>query len=152
MYGLSLALEVPDDTGGRRRGRPSLPRRLIVDRALEWIQEHAEHPLRITDVSSAAGVSERTLRDVFVEYFGMGPLSYIRTWQLHRFRAALLRAEPGHGTVTSVAMRLGVWDLEAMAGRYRHLFGERPVETLRSTGTRFQSLGGSRSAGVRTVV
>ena len=82
---------------------------------------HTDHPLRIADLSSAAGVSERTLRDVFVEYFGMGPLTYIRTWQLYRIRAALLEAEPGHATVTSVAMRLGVWDLDTMAGRYRHL-------------------------------
>jgi len=84
----------------------------------------------------AAGVSERTLRDVFVEYFGMGPLTYIRTWQLHRIRAALLEAEPGQATVTSVAMRLGVWDLDTMAGRYRHLFGERPGVTLRRKGIR----------------
>jgi hypothetical protein len=49
----------------------------------------------------------------------------------------LLEAEPGQATVTSVAMRLGVWDLDTMAGRYRHLFGERPGVTLRRKGIRF---------------
>jgi hypothetical protein len=65
---------------------------------------------------------------------------------------SVLTSRPSKTTVTSVAMRLGVWDMEAMAGRYRHLFGERPVETLRSAGTRFKPLEDSRSAGVRTVV
>lgn len=152
MYALSLLLSLPSDTGSRRSGRPGLPRRLIVDRALGWIRAHADHPVRIADLSSAAGVSERTLRHVFVEYFGMGPLTYIRTWQLHQIRAALLEAKPGQVTVTSVAMHLGVWDLDTMAGRYRHLFGETPGVTLRRKGIRFTPMPDSLPIDVRSAV
>ena len=152
MYALSLLLNLPSDTGSRRGGRPVLPRQLILDRALEWIHAHPDHPLRIADLSSAAGVSERTVRDVFVDYFGMGPLTYIRTWQLHRIRAALLEAEPGQATVTSVAMRLGVWDLDTMAGRYRLLFGERPGVTLRRKGIRFTPVEDGLPIDVRSAV
>ena len=152
LYALTLVLDLPGDAGSRRSGRPGLPRRLIVDRALEWIHAQADHPLRIADLAFAAGVSERTLRDVFVEYFGMGPLTYIRTWQLHRIRAALLQAEPGQATVTGVAMRLGVWDLDTMAGRYRRLFGERPGVTLRRKGIRFTPVEDGLSIDVRSAV
>ncbi len=131
---------------GIRPVRPGVERELTL-RRWQRIQEHAEHPLRITDLSSAAGVSERTLREGSSSIFGMGPLSYIRTWQLHRIRAALLRAEPGQATVTSVAMRLGVWDLEAMAGRYRWLFGERPVETVLSSTHRLTARAGRAAGG-----
>jgi AraC family ethanolamine operon transcriptional activator len=70
---------------------------------------------------------------VFIEYFGIGPLAYMHMRQVHQVHQALVRAEPDRTTVTSVAMRLGVWDLDALAARYRRVFGESPVSTLRKT-------------------
>jgi AraC family ethanolamine operon transcriptional activator len=76
-------------------------------------------------------VSERTLRNVFQEYFGVGPMRLLRVRQLHEIRAALLAAEPQKETVATIAARFGVWDFSQFARNYHGLYGERPSVTLR---------------------
>ena len=86
----------------------------------------------IQDLCRAADVSERTLRNIFQEYFGVGPMRLLKMRQLHEIRAALLTADPVHDTVASIAGRFGVWDFSLFARNYKALFGESPSETLRT--------------------
>ena len=141
VYATAMALSdcLPDHED-RHGGRPPVPRRLVVDRALEWITAHQEDALRVTDLAQAAGVSERTLRTVFVECFGMGPLGYIRLRQVHQVHRELAAADPARTTVTAVAMKLGIWDLEGLAARYRRIFGKSPSSTLRDVPGHSQSV------------
>jgi transcriptional regulator GlxA family with amidase domain len=87
--------------------------------------------LTVPDLAAAAGVSERTLRDAFQAYFGMGPVQYLRVRTLNLARRALQRSDPALTTVTDVAMQFGVWELGRFAHRYELLFGELPSDTLR---------------------
>ena len=64
------------------------------------------------DLCRAAGVSERTLRNVFYEHFGIAPHRYLMIARLNRVRAAIREAAPGD-------------DIEHLRGR-RDL-GFRPV-------------------------
>jgi AraC family transcriptional regulator, ethanolamine operon transcriptional activator len=136
-----LALAV--DNLGREpacRGRPALSRRTIIDRAHAWIAAHTDLLVQVTALARATGVSVRTLRNAFLDCYGVGPQSYLAMRQLHQVRAALIAAEQHKDTVTGVAMQCGVWDVEVMATRYKRLFGESPSHTLRlkNAGTRRQ--------------
>ena len=82
--------------------------------------------------SVAAQVSERTLRNTFQEYFGVGPIRLLKVRQLREIRAALSAADCGKETVAHIAARFGVWDFNLFARNYRALYGETPSATLRT--------------------
>ena len=113
-------------------GRPHLSRERVIARALELIRAHEGQPLFTSDLCRAAGVSERTLRNTFNEYFGVGPIRLLKMRQLREIRAALLAADPAHETVASIAGRFGVWDFSLFARNYKRLFAESPSQTLRT--------------------
>jgi AraC family transcriptional regulator, ethanolamine operon transcriptional activator len=113
-------------------GRPHLSRERVIARALDLIRAHEGQPLFTSDLCRAAGVSERTLRNTFNEYFGVGPIRLLKMRQLREIRAALLAADPAHETVASIAGRFGVWDFSLFARNYKRLFGESPSQTLRT--------------------
>jgi AraC family transcriptional regulator, ethanolamine operon transcriptional activator len=114
----------------RHVGRPRLPRARIVARALALMEESAGQPVFVADLCRAARVSERTLRNVFQEYFGVGPMRLLKVRQLSEVRAALMAAAPGTQTIASIAGRFGVWDLGAFTRNYKALYGETPSATL----------------------
>ena len=77
------------------------------------------------------GVSERTLRTAFEEYFGVGPTKYLKIRTLHEARKALIAADPFATSVTDIAARLGIWEFGRFSHDYKTLFGELPSQTLR---------------------
>lgn len=115
-----------------RSGRHEVPRKQIIDRAMDLVDQHEGQYLSLDQLATAAGVSERTLRDAFHWYFGVSPLQYLNRRTLHQIRKALKSADPMRATVTEIATQFGVWQFGRMARDYRHLFGELPSETLRN--------------------
>jgi AraC family transcriptional regulator, ethanolamine operon transcriptional activator len=115
----------------RHVGRPQFSRARVIGRALELIESSAGQALFIDDLCRTTQVSERTLRNIFQEYFGVGPMRLLKVRQLREIRAALLAADAQHDTVTRVASRFGVWDFSLFARNYKALYGESPSETLR---------------------
>jgi AraC family transcriptional regulator, ethanolamine operon transcriptional activator len=109
-------------------GRPHLSRERIVRLAVMCIERQAGFRIPIDDLARAVGVSRRTLLSMFHEYFGVGPLRYMRLRQLHAIRELLRRRDAS--TVTSAATQLGVWELGRLARDYLGVFGEHPSETL----------------------
>ena len=112
-------------------GRHSIPRREIVRVVMDAIDGQESEYLTVPDLASTAGVSERTLRAAFQDYFGIGPVQYLKIRTLNMARDALLNSDPALTTVTGVATRFGVWELGRFARDYRLLFGELPSQTLR---------------------
>jgi len=86
----------------------------------------------VADLAASAGVSERTLRAAFNEYYGVGPIRDLQLRTLHRVHHALAAAEPDETTVANALFEHGVWELGRFAARYRKQFGELPSETLRA--------------------
>ncbi|MDY6947896.1 MAG: helix-turn-helix domain-containing protein [Pseudomonadota bacterium] len=115
----------------RHLGRPQFARDRIIARALALIEAREGHPLFIDDLCRATQVSERTLRNIFHEFFGVGPMRLIKLRQLREIHAALLRADPQRDTVTRIAARFGIWDFNLFARNYKALFGESPSQTMR---------------------
>ena len=112
-------------------GRHLLPRTQIIRRAMDFVDQHDRDCLSVEELATAAGVSERTLRDAFLGYFGVPPVQYLNRRTLHQVRKALKTADPSVATVTEIATKFGVWQFGRMARDYRRLFGELPSETLR---------------------
>lgn len=112
-------------------GRPRFPRDTIVAKALKVIEGNEGQPLLLRDLCRTTQVSERTLRNIFQEYFGVGPMRMLKVNQLCEIRSALIAAEPGENTVTSIVTHFGVWDFSSFARNYKALYGETASETLR---------------------
>jgi len=115
-------------------GRHILSREQIVSAVMDCIDRRDGEYLTVPDLASAAGVSERTLRAAFQDYFGVGPVRFLRVRTLNLARLALKKSDPALTTVTEVATRLGVWELGRFARDYRLLFGELPSATLYGAG------------------
>jgi len=111
-------------------GRPVVPLREIIHKAMDFVEQHDLEFLSVEQLARAAGVSERTLREAFVRYFGVPPVQYLNRRTLHQVRKALKSADPTVTTVTEIATHFGVWQFGRMARDYRLLFGELPSETL----------------------
>jgi AraC family ethanolamine operon transcriptional activator len=125
IWGMPIAVTAP--------GRQSIPRSQIVRVVMDSIDGEGGEYVTVPDLAIAAGVSERTLRAAFHDYFGIGPVQFLRLRTLNQVRAALRNSDPALTTVTEVATRFGVWELGRLARDYRVLFGELPSATLRSS-------------------
>jgi AraC family ethanolamine operon transcriptional activator len=118
-------------TAKTQAGRQSIPRTQIVHEVMDSIESRDSEYLTVPDLAATAGVSERTLRAAFQDYFGMGPARFLRLRTLNLVHKALQVADPAGTTVTRVATQFGVWELGRLAHDYQALFGELPSATLR---------------------
>jgi AraC-like DNA-binding protein len=136
IQSMILAEEKPNAVGA---GRPVLPREKVVRSTKLLLDESPNNRLPAGSLAAAAGVSERTLRNVFHDYYGVAPLRYLKLRQLHLFRNALKQADPERHTVIDVATQIGIWELGRFAQAYRRLFGEYPSQTLHAATVRIAS-------------
>lgn len=113
-----------------RTPRPRVSRAEIIARISNLLETHEASSLLLQDLCNVGGVSERTLRAIFLEAFGVGPKRYLRTRKLHAVRVVLAMADSRHETVSGIARRFGLSDVGRMARDYYTLFGEYPRATL----------------------
>ena len=111
-------------------GRPVIPRDEVVRSAKFLLDESSDSHVPAGSLAAAAGVSERTMRNIFHNYYGVAPLRYLKLRRLHLVRSALKQADPHRHTVTEVVKQFGIWELGRFAQAYRRLFGETPSQTL----------------------
>ncbi len=124
----SVFLEVRPDT---EQAKP--PRRQeLAGRAGRFIRERIGQPLSLVEVCERFKVSERSLRQGFLDRYGMTPKAYIKRHRLHQLRLLLRAASPDNLTVTKAALQSGLPHLGRTAVEYRAAFGESPTATLRS--------------------
>ena len=103
----------------------------VVTSAQAMVQGHLDAPITISELSHAVGVSERTLRNAFVDVCHESPKRYFLRERLLAVRQALCAADPSVVTVTGVATDFGFFELGRFAGQYKTAFGESPSQTLR---------------------
>ena len=121
-----------------RRWTRSLPptpatRRSRLRRALEFINEHADEPISLSEIAIAARLSPRGLQAAFRRRLDTTPLAHLRSVRMQRAHRDLQNAEPGDGlSVAAVAARWGFAHLGRFAIEYRRRFGIYPSQTLRS--------------------
>ena len=113
----------------KSRGRPAPGTQRALDRALTLIETRPGEKLKADELSGTAGVSERTLRNMFSRHFAMSPHRYLMITRLHGVRAAIHTAQPGD-SVTSLCGDFGISDFGRFASQYRQLFGVLPSQDL----------------------
>lgn len=113
-------------------GRQAFCRNQITSAALQALEQHPDHHLSVTRLSTIVGVSERTLRMAFEEYFGVAPAKYLKGRRLHQARNLLKAADPNTTGVTEIALGLGILELGRFSHDYKQLFNELPSATLRN--------------------
>jgi AraC family transcriptional regulator, ethanolamine operon transcriptional activator len=138
LLATSHVLQASSKAARPRLGRPALSRERVISRTLQFMEASRGSPLLVGDLCRASQVSERTLRNVFHEYFGVSPMRLLKLRQLREIRAALLAADSMHETVASVAARFGIWDFSLFARNYKALYKESPSVTLRRAPVRQQ--------------
>ncbi|MEW4565532.1 helix-turn-helix domain-containing protein [Bremerella sp. JC770] len=111
-------------------GRPPLRRDEVIRALRKLIASHAHDCLTIDDFTQALDISERSLRNVFLEYYGMPPRKFLMIQRLNHVRNALRASDPDETTVTAVAAHFGFWHFGRFAGAYHKVFQEAPSTTL----------------------
>ncbi len=91
--------------------------------------DHLDEPISLRDVADHAGISVRTLNQVFRDFRRTSPIAELRDLGMDRVRAQLSAAQPGT-RVADVARKWGFRHLGRFAAAYRARFGESPSETL----------------------
>lgn len=104
-------------------------RRVIVRRAIEYIETHYWRDLTITELCRAAQTTERTLRYAFVDLVGIAPQRYLMQKRLQIAYELLKQAEPGT-SVATVATACGFHHMGRFACYFNEMFGERPYNVL----------------------
>jgi AraC-like DNA-binding protein len=89
-----------------------------------------ERALSSHELSRELGISDRALRKLCQEQFGVSPLRFLALRRLHLAHRALLRADHRSPTVTDIATELGIWEFGRFAAAYKALFGELSSATL----------------------
>lgn len=102
-------------------------------KAKEYIREHLDRALTVTEIARFACVSPRTLEAAFKRQGEVSPLGYARRLRLQKVHDGLLEASRrGQGVnVTEIAMSYGFVHMSRFAAQYREQFGCTPSETLR---------------------
>ena len=125
-----LDLDAREDVARPSRGRPMLQRDRIISRCLELFAAHRAEHLSVEDLAIAIGVTDRTLRSVFDEYFCVGPMHLLRAHRLHVVRQRLLDADHRCSSIFEAAADCGIGDGTHYSRQYKALFGESPSATL----------------------
>lgn len=121
QHNFSEALAEPAPAGGPRH----------LQRAIDYIHEHADETITVGDLARAACVSTRALEDAFRKHRDTTPQVYLREVRLDRVRKALLHAAGSQTSVTEIAYRNGFLHPGRFSAYYRERFGETPSQTLR---------------------
>ncbi|WDI41764.1 helix-turn-helix domain-containing protein [Bremerella sp. P1] len=111
-------------------GRPPLRRDEVIRTLRNLIATHSHECLTIEDFTKALDISERSLRNVFLEYYGMPPRKFLMIQRLNHVRNVLRASHPEETTVTAVAAHFGFWHFGRFAGAYHKIFQEAPSATL----------------------
>lgn len=122
-------LDILQNQHPRAMTAPSYKRRKqVVDRVTDYLVEHKERPISITELCNSVGASRRTLQYSFESIVGVSPIQYLRATRLNGVRRSLHETTTNR-TVADVAADWGFLHLSQFSKDYRELFGERPSDT-----------------------
>lgn len=94
-----------------------------LNRALAWIRQNYDAPLRVGDLARLAHMSPSTFHRQFKAVTALSPLQYQKQIRLQEARRRLLAHE---ADVASVGLAVGYESPSQFSREYRRLFGEAP--------------------------
>ena len=132
VYGLMKALfvEISRYAAEHSEKREELfrlkkPEQVQIARALEYVGDYYDHPLRIGDLAGACHMSETHFRRLFVRCMGMHPVDYINQV---RVKMACERLKKTNEPISYVAVKCGFSSLATFNRNFRKITGASPNE------------------------
>lgn len=114
----------------RRAGHSNrIDSRHVVHACIDYAHSIRRIP-SISELCATACVSERRLRQAFIDEFDLPPSRFFRAWALDEAHRRLACAEHDRETVTNVAMDLGFSHLGRFSAHFKVVYGETPSTTL----------------------
>lgn len=107
-------------------------RQYVVNKARDYMREHVDEPITVSDLCAHIRVSRRTLQYAFQDELGTNPARYLRNMRLNGARREIRRQTDERTPVADIAARWGFWHPSRFAAEYRSLFGELPSATLKA--------------------
>ncbi|MBQ5950492.1 AraC family transcriptional regulator [Massilia sp. ST3] len=107
------------------RGLLGGQREHAVSRAISWIREHYDQPLKISDLADTVHLSASVLHRRFKAATVMSPLQYQKQVRLLEARKLLMS---GSFEAASVAYQVGYESPSQFSREYRRLFGASPLQ------------------------
>jgi AraC-like DNA-binding protein len=117
-------------------------RQRILYRVEDFLEANPDTPIYIADLCLAAGVSERTLENIFHQCFGLSPIRYLKVRRLHQVRRALRAGDPRTTSISEIASLFGFFHFGHFAVDFKALFGQTPSKLF---GHRVERSGVQRS-------
>jgi AraC-like DNA-binding protein len=102
--------------------------------AVEYINQHLEADVRLSDIAEAASCSIRSLTRAFHLASDTTPMQYLHGLRLQRVRAELSQARLSDKTIADIAYHWGFRHLGEFNRKYREAFGVTPSETRAGAG------------------
>jgi AraC family ethanolamine operon transcriptional activator len=106
-------------------------RDIAVKTVVDFIKNSTIPTHDMAQLCRIANVSERTLQYAFREHYGLGPMAFVKRWNLNRARYQLLNADSGELSISQTSMDLNFTHQSQFAADYKKLFSESPSETLK---------------------
>ena len=119
--------KIADDPYGR------LAKHRIMTRAKEFIAEHSNEQIKVTDLCKHCGVSLSTLERSFRRGMDISPKEYILAVRLHNARRMLLDPEYQDLSIADIAMHCGFMHMGRFPQHYRNYFGSLPSDNRHSS-------------------
>ncbi|WP_369060917.1 AraC family transcriptional regulator [Caulobacter sp. 73W] len=110
-----LHITAGEGTGGR------------VPRAVAWLRDNYDQPLRIEALAEAVGMSESSLHHQFKAVTAMTPLQYQKQLRLHEARRLMLVED---ADVATAGFRVGYQSPSQFSREYRRLYGLPPARDV----------------------
>jgi AraC-like DNA-binding protein len=98
-------------------------------RAVDYIKQHLDADIRLSDMADAACCSIRSLTRAFHLACDMTPMQYVHGLRLQRVRDGLSQAGSSGQTIADIAYQWGFRHLGEFNRKYREAFGETPSQT-----------------------
>jgi AraC-like DNA-binding protein len=98
-------------------------------RAVTWLRENFEKPLKVDELASMAGMSRSTLHHHFRGLTAMSPLQFQKQLRLHAARQKMLTNELD---AASAAFEVGYESPSQFNREYKRFFGKPPIRHIQS--------------------
>lgn len=108
----------------------------VVHRVEQHLLDDLAIPQTVDDLCRVAGTSRRTLEYAFKDYFGTSPKRFTKALRLNAARNDLIRGNSKSAQVVKIASGWGFTHMGQFSTDYRHMFGEKPSETLHRNASR----------------
>lgn len=130
LHSTLLGLCGPTENSGKNLTAST--RQFVVNKARDYMRDHVDEPISVSDLCAHIRVSRRTLQYSFQDVLGTNPVHYLRNMRLNGARREIRRQTDKQAQVADIAARWGFWHTSRFAAEYKSLFGELPSATLKA--------------------